>query len=101
MNFGEFANGKAQQPLPPTLAPHEADLCRFESLCHEICIKFLRLLSIALEVGNLEDFHEAWSNILRSLRKWAARIGSLIVINLEKVLLVVCFVCFMYARSVT
>lgn len=52
MNFGEFANGKAQQPLPPSLASHEAELNHFGVLCHELCIKLLRLFALGLRVCN-------------------------------------------------
>lgn len=50
MNFGEFTDGKAQQPLPPSLASHEAALNRFGVLCHELCIKLLRLFALGLKV---------------------------------------------------
>ena len=50
MNFGEFKNGKAQQALPPTLASREADFGQFEALCHELCIKLLRLIAFGIEV---------------------------------------------------
>ena len=52
MNFGEFANGKAQQPLPPSLAPNEAELNSFGVLCHELCIKLLRFLAVGLKVSD-------------------------------------------------
>lgn len=55
MNFGEFAHGKAQQPLPPSLAPHEMDLHQFATSCHDLCIKLLRLFAVALEVGDAES----------------------------------------------
>lgn len=50
MNFGEFTDGKAQQPLPPSLASHEAELYHFGVLCHELCIKLLRLFALGLRV---------------------------------------------------
>ena len=50
MNFGEFTNGKAQQPLPPSLASHEAELNHFGVLCHKLCIKLLRLFALGLKV---------------------------------------------------
>lgn len=50
MNFGEFSNGKAQQPLPSSLASHEAELNHFGVLCHELCINLLRLLAVGLKV---------------------------------------------------
>lgn len=52
MNFGEFTNGKAQQPLPPSLASHEAELNHFGVLCHKLCIKLLRLFALGLKVYN-------------------------------------------------
>ena len=52
MNFGEFANGKAQQPLPPSLAGNEAELNSFGVLCHELCIKLLRFLAVGLKVSD-------------------------------------------------
>ncbi|KAL2011534.1 hypothetical protein VTN00DRAFT_4252 [Thermoascus crustaceus] len=54
MNFGEFKDGKAQQPLPPSLAPHEADLGRFMELCNKTCARVLEL--IALGLGIPSDF---------------------------------------------
>ncbi|KAF6222139.1 hypothetical protein HO133_001225 [Letharia lupina] len=50
MNFGEFTDGKAQQPLPPSLASHEAELYHFGVLCHELCIKLLRLFALGLRI---------------------------------------------------
>lgn len=50
MNFGEFRNGKAQQPLPPSLAPHEAEIDRFASLCNQACAQILNLLALGLGV---------------------------------------------------
>ena len=50
MNFGEFRDGRAPQLLPPSLAPHEAFLGHFQSLCHDLCIKLLRLLALGLHV---------------------------------------------------
>ena len=49
-NLGEFADGKAQQPLPPSLALHEAELNQFGVLCHGLCIKLLRLFALGLRV---------------------------------------------------
>lgn len=51
MNFGEFSNGKAQQPLPPSLASHKTELSNFQSLCHELSIKLLRLFAIGLNAS--------------------------------------------------
>ncbi len=52
MNFGEFVDGKAQQPLPSSLASHEAELNQFGVLCRELCIKLLRLFALGLRVCN-------------------------------------------------
>jgi hypothetical protein len=50
MNFGDFKDGKAQQPLPPSVAAFEPDLNRFSSLCNKTCARILQLLALALEV---------------------------------------------------
>ncbi|OXV10073.1 hypothetical protein Egran_02170 [Elaphomyces granulatus] len=50
MNFGDFKDGKAQQPLPPSLAAFEPDLNRFSSLCNKTCARILQLLALALEI---------------------------------------------------
>lgn len=50
MNFGEFTAGKAQQPLPPSLSPHEAILDNFSTLCRKTCDRILTLLALGLEV---------------------------------------------------
>ncbi|CAG8952725.1 hypothetical protein HYFRA_00008969 [Hymenoscyphus fraxineus] len=50
MNFGEFVDGKAQQPLPPSLINHEADLNKFHNSCHDMMQKILRLFSIGLKI---------------------------------------------------
>ncbi|ODM18013.1 hypothetical protein SI65_06801 [Aspergillus cristatus] len=50
MNFGEFTGGKAQQPLPPSLSPHEATLANFSTLCRKTCDRILTLLALGLQV---------------------------------------------------
>ncbi|CAD6594320.1 MAG: hypothetical protein ASARMPRED_009144 [Alectoria sarmentosa] len=50
MNFGEFSDGNAQQPLPPSLASNEAELNHFRVLCHELCIRLLRLFAFGLKI---------------------------------------------------
>ena len=50
MNIGEYADGKAQQPLSPTLKPYEADIGDFSGLCHKLCMRVLRLLAVGLKV---------------------------------------------------
>ncbi len=54
LNFGEFVDGKAQQPLPKSLAAHEKELSCFADLCHSLCIKILRLFALGLEVSDHE-----------------------------------------------
>ncbi|KAL5051814.1 hypothetical protein BDW71DRAFT_632 [Aspergillus fruticulosus] len=51
-NFGEFTTeGKAQQPLPPALARHEAEIGNFASLCTKTCNRILSLLSLGLKIS--------------------------------------------------
>jgi hypothetical protein len=50
MNFGEFKDGKAQQPLTPSLIDHEKDLANFHKYCHDMMLKILTLFSIGLKV---------------------------------------------------
>ncbi|UKZ70547.1 uncharacterized protein TrAtP1_011527 [Trichoderma atroviride] len=51
-NFGEFVDGKAQQPLPPTIASDEPQIHAFADSCHKLCKKLLHLLGIGLGVGD-------------------------------------------------
>lgn len=53
MNFGDFKDGKAQQPLPPSLAANEADLGRFMELCNKTCARVLELVALGLGVSIL------------------------------------------------
>jgi isopenicillin N synthase-like dioxygenase len=48
--MNEFVNGKAQQPLPTPLAPHEAQIGEFVSQCHALCLRILQLVAIGLEI---------------------------------------------------
>ncbi|KAF2087817.1 Clavaminate synthase-like protein [Saccharata proteae CBS 121410] len=50
-NIGDFANGKATQPLPSPLSPHEAQIGRFADQCHALCNNILRVFATALEGG--------------------------------------------------
>ncbi|KAL4930808.1 putative oxidoreductase, 2OG-Fe(II) oxygenase family [Aspergillus undulatus] len=51
-NFGEFNQaGKAQQPLPPSLAPHEPEIRHFAELCNKTCARILSLLALGLKVS--------------------------------------------------
>ncbi|KAJ6078995.1 hypothetical protein N7467_008748 [Penicillium canescens] len=54
MNFGDFKDGKAQQPLPPSLKPHESEINDFAGLCNKTCTRILTLLALGLEIN--EDF---------------------------------------------
>ncbi|UNI18814.1 hypothetical protein JDV02_005061 [Purpureocillium takamizusanense] len=51
-NFGEFVDGKAQQPIPSTVAADEARFAAFADLCRALCLKILRLLGLGLGVGD-------------------------------------------------
>ncbi|KAL4785579.1 hypothetical protein BJX76DRAFT_324218 [Aspergillus varians] len=51
-NFGEFTTqGKAQQPLPASLAPHEAEIGNFAELCTKTCNRILSLLALGLKIS--------------------------------------------------
>ena len=50
LNFGEFKDGKLQQPLPPALEPHEGDIQHFTNLCNKTAARVMRLLALGLEV---------------------------------------------------
>ncbi|KAG2416439.1 hypothetical protein HFD88_007654 [Aspergillus terreus] len=53
-NFAEFKGGKAQQPLPASLAPHEAEIGHFSELCNKTCNRILTLLALGLDIP--DDF---------------------------------------------
>ncbi|KAL8768916.1 MAG: hypothetical protein Q9209_004971 [Squamulea sp. 1 TL-2023] len=55
-NFGEFIDGKAQQPVPPSLAEHEAEISDFADRCRGMCMQLLRLFALGLKVGRLRGF---------------------------------------------
>ncbi|KAM0363729.1 hypothetical protein ACHAP4_000585 [Fusarium culmorum] len=72
-NFGEFADGKAQQPLPSDLVPDEPQISAFADSCHDLCQKLLYLLGLGLGIGDFfSSAHNtdkgASSSILRFLR---------------------------------
>ena len=50
LNFGDFKDGKAQQPLPPSLTQHESEISGFANLCNKTCNRILNLLALGLEV---------------------------------------------------
>ncbi|XXG99768.1 hypothetical protein Hte_006109 [Hypoxylon texense] len=49
-NFGAFEDGKATQPIPRSIEPHQAQLAAFREACHALCQKLLLLFGIGLEV---------------------------------------------------
>ncbi|KAE8374080.1 hypothetical protein BDV26DRAFT_270714 [Aspergillus bertholletiae] len=56
-NFGEFKDGKAQQPLPQSLVSHEPEIAHFADLCNKTCDRILKLLALGLEIS--DDFFTA------------------------------------------
>lgn len=60
-NFGAFTNGKANQPIPHSIEPHEGDLAIFREACHSLCRKLLLLFGIGLGVNPPEFFTAAHS----------------------------------------
>ncbi|KFH47614.1 hypothetical protein ACRE_015090 [Hapsidospora chrysogenum ATCC 11550] len=80
-NFGEFIDGKAQQPLPSPIAPYEPRFNAFADSCHALCTKLLYLLGLGLDVGDFFSSAHATSkgtsgSILRFLRYPAAESTS-------------------------
>ena len=97
MNFGEFTNGKAQQPLPTSLALHEAELNHFGVLCHELCIKLLRLFAHGLRVWECVRLLAflPFSRLIRprSIGTKVGRIGSRPGMIFLRALPAACFAC--------
>ncbi|KAJ6261864.1 hypothetical protein Dda_2663 [Drechslerella dactyloides] len=50
LNFGEFADGKAQQPMPDALAADESYLSGFFDSCHGLCVRLLQLFAMGLKI---------------------------------------------------
>ncbi|KAI5304170.1 hypothetical protein KEM55_000186 [Ascosphaera atra] len=48
MNFGEFKDGKPQQPVPDTLIPHESQIAKYHELCRTTCARILEILALGL-----------------------------------------------------
>jgi hypothetical protein len=96
MNFGDFVDGKAQQPLPPSLAPHESELDEFQQYCHKLCLKILTLFAIGLEVSPPDQVIICCNHVLiilnRSIPRLEVHPGSHLVIM--EVLLVAFFAFF-------
>ncbi|KAI1811907.1 2OG-Fe(II) oxygenase superfamily protein [Poronia punctata] len=60
-NFGPFENGKATQPIPESITPHESELAAFRESCHELCRKLLLLFGVGLGVDPPDFFTRAHS----------------------------------------
>ncbi|KAK4122260.1 Clavaminate synthase-like protein [Parathielavia appendiculata] len=58
-NFGDFADGKAQQPIPPTIVADEPQISAFRDLCYNLSLKLNTLLGIGLEVTPPDFFTTA------------------------------------------
>ncbi|KAH6689588.1 2OG-Fe(II) oxygenase superfamily protein [Plectosphaerella plurivora] len=58
-NFGEFKDGKAQQPLPKTIQEDEAQVNAFRDQCHKFCLRLLHLLGVGLDVQPTDFFSSA------------------------------------------
>ncbi|KAF3771266.1 hypothetical protein M406DRAFT_34218 [Cryphonectria parasitica EP155] len=50
-NFGQFVNGKAQQPLPESFVPYESQVEVFYDYCYNLSLKINHLLGIGLGVS--------------------------------------------------
>ncbi|KAI1117296.1 2OG-Fe(II) oxygenase superfamily protein [Nemania sp. NC0429] len=61
-NFGTFSNSKANQPIPKSIEPYQADLAAFSESCHKLCCKLLLLFGIGLEVNPPDFFSRAHSS---------------------------------------
>ncbi|KAF8449741.1 hypothetical protein BDZ91DRAFT_751695 [Kalaharituber pfeilii] len=62
LNFGDFVDGKAQQPLPASLIEHEVELAQYQELCHNLCMRLLRLFAIGLEIEEKEGGKDWFSS---------------------------------------
>lgn len=51
-NFGEFIDGKAQQPFPKTMLQDEPQISAFSDSCRTLCSKILYLLGLGLGVDD-------------------------------------------------
>ncbi|KAI6089478.1 2OG-Fe(II) oxygenase superfamily protein [Hypoxylon rubiginosum] len=60
-NFGTFKDGKATQPIPRSIEPHQAQLAGFREACHALCQKLLLLFGIGLQVDPPTFFTSAHS----------------------------------------
>ncbi|KAI0011219.1 2OG-Fe(II) oxygenase superfamily protein [Xylariaceae sp. FL0662B] len=60
-NFGPFEDGRAMQPIPQSIEPHQTQLAAFREACHELCRKLLLLFGIGLGVSPPDFFTRAHS----------------------------------------
>lgn len=88
MNFGEFIDRRAQQPLPESLIDHESDLEEWGSYCKTLELKILKLFAIGLKVSvdmpanSFQTSHLSHhTNIHRSQLNKAAQLGSPLAIS--------------------
>lgn len=50
-NFGEFKDGKAQQPIPETIEHLQDQIATFWEFCYKLCLKINYLLGVGLDVS--------------------------------------------------
>ncbi|KAI0016055.1 2OG-Fe(II) oxygenase superfamily protein [Xylariomycetidae sp. FL0641] len=60
-NFGPFDDGRATQPIPRSIEPHQAELAAFRGACHYLCRRILHLFGIGLGVEPPDFFAQAHS----------------------------------------
>ncbi|KAI0129133.1 hypothetical protein BJ170DRAFT_682917 [Xylariales sp. AK1849] len=58
-NFGEFVNGKAEQPIPSTVTALEPQIAEFRDSCHNLCRRLMHLFGIGLDVKPPDFFARA------------------------------------------
>ncbi|PSR80764.1 hypothetical protein BD289DRAFT_455147 [Coniella lustricola] len=57
-NFGEFVDGKAQQPLPESFKPYESQAAAFYDHCYNLALKLNHLIGIGLAVTPPTFFYD-------------------------------------------
>ncbi|KAI5924366.1 2OG-Fe(II) oxygenase superfamily protein [Camillea tinctor] len=60
-NFGDFVNGKATQPIPRSIEPHQAEIAAFGEACHTLCRRLMLLFGIGLSADPPDFFTKAHS----------------------------------------
>ncbi|KAK0626414.1 2OG-Fe(II) oxygenase superfamily protein [Immersiella caudata] len=58
-NFGEFASGQPQQPIPPSITHHTSQIDTFYDHCYNLTLKLNHLLGIGLNVNPPTFFRDA------------------------------------------